>query len=328
MKLRNIQLHTLISLLLSLLLLLAVLPSGWAEGDPIQDPQAGIGEETTAPEGSAAAESVPGQSDWETRLLLMLQEHDANPDTIAAGYYNLATGEEHYYNGDQYRVSGSMYKVPLNMLFLDWIAEGKITLDEPIGGYRYSQLLEGTIIDSNNEYAKLLWDYAGATISTNPASTLYHRYRILIAPIMGEDPDNVDDKYYENNFFTPRQMITCLRQLYDGGERYDRLIETMQRAEPEKYFKLRERRFNIAHKYGWYAEDPILYLNDCALCFTEDPIAIVLFTTGTENAYGVLTDFCTVMCDYAEEKHAERLERAREEEQAAALAAEQDRLAA
>ena len=83
MKLQNIQLHTLISLLLSLLLLLAVLPSGWAEGDPIQDPQAGIGEETTAPEGSAAAESVPGQSDWETRLLLMLQEHDANPDTIS-----------------------------------------------------------------------------------------------------------------------------------------------------------------------------------------------------------------------------------------------------
>lgn len=328
MKLRNIQLHTLISLLLSLLLLLGVLPSGWAEQNPIQDPQTGSGEETTDPEGNAAAESVPGQSDWETRLLLMMQEHDANPDTIAAGYYNLATGEEHYYNGDQYRVSGSMYKVPLNMLFLDWIAEGKITLDEPIGGYRYSQLLEGTIIDSNNEYAKLLWDYAGATISTNPASTLYHRYRILIAPIMGEDPDNVDDKYYENNFFTPRQMITCLRQLYDGGERYDRLIETMQRAEPEKYFKLRERRFNIAHKYGWYAEDPILYLNDCALCFTEDPIAIVLFTTGTENAYGVLTDFCTVMCDYAEEKHAERLERAREEEQAAALAAEQDRLAA
>ena len=114
MKFRNIQLHTLISMLLSLFLLLAVLPSGWAEGDPIQDPQAGIGEETTAPEGSAAAESVPGQSDWETRLLLMLQEHDANPDTIAAGYYNLATGEEHYYNGDQYRVSGSMYKVPLN----------------------------------------------------------------------------------------------------------------------------------------------------------------------------------------------------------------------
>ena len=319
----------LIPLLLSLLLLLALLPAGWAEEMTSAEAQtAAAADAADAEAGNLSPESAAGQTDWETRLLLMLQEHDANPDTIGAGYYNLATGEEHYYNGDQYRVSGSMYKVPLNMLFLDWIAEGKITLDEPIGGYRYAQLLEGTIIDSNNEYAKLLWDYAGATIETNPASTLYHRYRILIAPIMGEDPDNVDDKYYENNFFTPRQMITCLRQLYDGGERYDRLIETMQRAEPEKYFKLRERRFNIAHKYGWYAEDPILYLNDCALCFTEDPIAIVLFTTGTENAYGVLTDFCTLMCDYAEEKHAERLERAREEEAAAALAAQQDRLAA
>ena len=329
MTVRNKRQFSLVSLLLSLFLLLSMLPAGWAEGSTLQDPQtAGTENEITEGEGGSSAENVPGQADWETRLLLMLQEHDANPDTIAAGYYNLATGEEHYYNGDQYRVSGSMYKVPLNMLFLNWIAEGKITLDESIGGYRYSQLLEGTIIDSNNEYAKLLWDYAGATIETNPASTLYHRYRILIAPIMGEDPDNVDDKYYENNFFTPRQMITCLRQLYDGGERYDRLIETMQRAEPEKYFKLRERRFNIAHKYGWYAEDPILYLNDCALCFTEDPIAIVLFTTGTENAYGVLTDFCTLMCDYAQEKYTERMERAREEEQAAALAAEQDRLAA
>ena len=329
MTVRNKRQFSLVSLLLSLFLLFSMLPAGWAEGSTLQDPQtAGTENEITEGEGGSSAENVPGQADWETRLLLMLQEHDANPDTIAAGYYNLATGEEHYYNGDQYRVSGSMYKVPLNMLFLNWIAEGKITLDESIGGYRYSQLLEGTIIDSNNEYAKLLWDYAGATIETNPASTLYHRYRILIAPIMGEDPDNVDDKYYENNFFTPRQMITCLRQLYDGGERYDRLIETMQRAEPEKYFKLRERRFNIAHKYGWYAEDPILYLNDCALCFTEDPIAIVLFTTGTENAYGVLTDFCTLMCDYAQEKYTERMERVREEEQAAALAAEQDRLAA
>ena len=329
MKVQNKHAKKLIPLLLSLLLLLALLPTGWAEEMPAAEAQtADAGEAVAAEAGGLAPESAAGQTDWETRLLLMLQEHDANPDTIGAGYYNLATGEEHYYNGDQYRVSGSMYKVPLNMLFLDWIAEGKITMDEPIGGYRYAQLLEGTIIDSNNEYAKLLWDYAGATIETNPASTLYHRYRILIAPIMGEDPDNVDDKYYENNFFTPRQMITCLRQLYDGGERYDRLIETMQRAEPEKYFKLRERRFNIAHKYGWYAEDPILYLNDCALCFTEDPIAIVLFTTGTENAYGVLTDFCTLMCDYAEEKHAERLERAREEEAAAALAAQQDRLAA
>ena len=144
----------------------------------------------------------------------------------------------------------------------------------------------------------------------------------VIAEIMGEDPENVDDKYYENNFFTPRQMITCLRQLYDGGSRYDRLIETMQRAEPDRYFKLHEQRYNIAHKYGYYteADGTVLYLNDCALCFTDDPIAIVLFTSGTEDgngkAYRVLADYCTLMCEYAQETHAARVEREREEAEA------------
>ena len=184
--------------LLCLLLILALFPVGFAE-------------ETAAEEAAEETETteVPEEkSDWETRLLLMLQEHNADPETIGAGYYNFATGEEHYYNGDVYRVSGSMYKVPLNMLFLDWIADGTISPDESILGYRYSELLRGTIIDSNNDYAQTMWTYAGNTIETNPASTYYHRYRILIAPIMGEDPENVDDKYYENNFFTPRQMIT------------------------------------------------------------------------------------------------------------------------
>lgn len=334
-----------LSLALSFFLLLIMMPVGFAtadgevagnrttemnESERTTDNIDGELPETEEAESGELLENIPTeeealQSEWETRLLLMLQEHNANPDTIAAGYYNFATGEEHYYNGDEYRVSGSMYKVPLNMLFLDWVAEGNLTMDELISGYRYSELLEGTIINSDNDYARILWDYAGATIQTDPASTYYHRYRILIAPIMGEDPETVDDKYYENNFFTPRQMITCLRRLYDGGSRYDRLIETMQRAEPEKYFKLREQRFNIAHKYGWYAEDPILYLNDCALCFTDDPIAIVLFTSGTENAYGVLADYCTLMCDYAQEKHAERIEREQAEAEAIAAAAVRDR---
>ena len=321
MKLSDIE-KRIWSWLLCLIMTLALLPISYAEETPDASEEAASGEET------ATAEEPEETSDWETRLLLMLQEYNADPETIGAGYYNFATGEEHYYNGDVYRVSGSMYKVPLNMLFLDWIADGTIGPDESINGFRYSELLRGTIIDSNNDYAMTLWNYAGNTIETNPASTYYHRYRILIAPIMGEDPENVDDKYYENNFFTPRQMITCLRHLYDGGEKYDRLISTMQQAEPEKYFKLRERRFDIAHKYGWFAEDPILYLNDCALCFTDDPIAIVLFTTGTENAYAVLTAYCTLMCDYAQETHAKRAEREQAEAKALAEAEEKDRLAA
>ena len=305
-----------IALLLSLLLLLSLGMAAFAEEE-------NAGEEPT---GETDAEALPQEEEepgeWETQLLDLLQEYDADPATITAGYYNFATGEEHYYNADEYRVSGSMYKVPLNMLLLDMVAEGELQMDDLIGGFRYSELLKGTIIDSNNDYARILWDYVGATIQTTPASTYYHRYRILIAPLMGEDPETVDDKFYENNFFTARQMLTCMKALYDGGEKYEPLIEAMQEAEPNKYFKLHENRFNIAHKYGWFAEGDILYMNDCALCFTDDPIAIVLFTTGTQNAYGVMTAFCTLMCEYTQEQHRERTER---EEAEAAAAVEEEK---
>ena len=305
-----------IALLLSLLLLLSLGMAAFAEEE-------NAGEEPT---GETDAEALPQEEEepgeWETQLLDLLQEYDADPATITAGYYNFATGEEHYYNADEYRVSGSMYKVPLNMLLLDMVAEGELQMDDLIGGFRYSELLKGTIIDSNNDYARILWDYVGATIQTTPASTYYHRYRILIAPLMGEDPETVYDKFYENNFFTARQMLTCMKALYDGGEKYEPLIEAMQEAEPNKYFKLHENRLNIAHKYGWFAEGDILYMNDCALCFTDDPIAIVLFTTGTQNAYGVMTAFCTLMCEYTQEQHRERIER---EEAEAAAAVEEEK---
>lgn len=290
---------------------MAELPADRAEVTTAdEDVYADIGERD-----NLSSEEEALQAEWERQLVAMLESFGADPDSVTAGYYNFATGEEHYFHPDEYRISGSMYKVPLNMLFLDWIDEGELEPDPMIGAYSYKQLLEGTIIHSDNDMAKILWDYAGATLE-NGTGTLYHRYRILIAPLMGEDPGNVDDKYYENNFFTARQMLHCLKMLYDGGEKYAPLIETMQRAEPEKYFKLRERRFNIAHKYGWFAEGDTLYMNDCAICFTDDPIAIVLFTSGTNNAYGVLTQFCTLMCDYTQERHA--LRAAREEEEAAA----------
>ena len=255
----------------------------------------------------------------------MLALYEADPSTIAAGYCNLVTGETHFYNGDTYMVSGSMYKIPLNMLFLDWIDEGELTMESNILGYPYSTLLDGTIIHSDNDMARVLWTYAGNTITTDPASTPYHRYRILIADYMGEDADTVADKYYENNFFTPRQVITCLQHVYENSEKYAPLIEDMQRAEPTNYFKLRERRFNIAHKYGYYIDNTdTLYLNDCAICYTDEPIAIVLFTAGTVKPYNVLTEYCSLMCNYTQETIAARAAREEAEAAAAAAAAEEE----
>ena len=54
---------------------------------------------------------------WEEIIDEFLSEHNAAPESVACGWCNTVTGEEHYHNADQYMVSGSMYKVPINMIF-------------------------------------------------------------------------------------------------------------------------------------------------------------------------------------------------------------------
>ncbi len=220
------------------------------------------------------------------------------PQNVTYGYRNTVTGEEHFYNGDTYMVSGSMYKVPLNMVVAEQVYNGEIDWDTQFGGYTYKKLQEGSIIHSDNDYARILWQHVG--------NGAYRTYRRIIAPLMGEDPDTVDPKFYENNFTTSRQMICCLNELYTNSERYPGVIDCMKKAEPHEYFRRSENRFEIAHKYGFLEDAAGLHMNDCAIVWTDEPILIVCFTTGQFNAYDVLAQYCTLMCDYAQYTTAHR----------------------
>ena len=237
--------------------------------------------------------------------------HGTNSARVAAGWCNTVSGEEQYYNGDQYMVSGSMYKVPMNMIFTEKVYNGELGWNSFVGGYRYEYCLHATIVDSNNDVARGMWEYLGG----------YQPYRHLLAPYMGEDPDTVDEKFYENNFSTPRQMIYALKLLQTESERFPRLIDEMKLAEPNKYFKSHQHSYEMGHKYGYYAEGARLYLNDCAIIYTEEPICIVIFTDTIADPYRVLADFCDLMIDYTEYTTPLRRERERLEAEAAALAA-------
>ncbi len=217
---------------------------------------------------------------------------------VAYGYRNTVTGEEHFFNGDTYMVSASMYKVPLNMVVAEEVYNGEIDWETQFGGLSYKKLQEGSIIHSDNDYARTLWQHVG--------NGNYRTYRRVIAPLMGEDADTVDPKFYENNFFTARQVIHCLNELYTNAEHYPGVIECMKQAEPKNYFRRSETRFEIAHKYGFLQNDYTLYMNDCGIVYTDEPILIVCFTDGQFNAYDVLGEFCTLMCDYAQYTTAHR----------------------
>ncbi len=248
---------------------------------------------------------------WEEVIEEFFSSHSTDPDSVTLGYRNTVTGEEHFHNADKYMDAGSLYKVPLNMWFAERIYTGELGWDSIIAGTTYDRLQEWTIINSDNTFAEYMWNYIGG----------YHRYRVEICPYMGVDSETVEDKYYQNNFFTARQMIHCLNLLCTESERFPGLVDTMLQAEPENYFNYKPQAFKVAHKYGYNPDGWHLYLNDSAIVYTDDPIVIVMFSDSISEPYEALADFCTLMCDYTQYHTALRLEQeALEAEQAAEAA--------
>lgn len=240
---------------------------------------------------------------WEEVVEEFFISQGVYPEQVTLGYYNTVTGEEHFHQPDKYMIGASVYKVPLNMAFAEKISKGEMNWDTPTPEMTYESMMRESIIYSNNDLSgTLMIQLAGG----------YYGFLDYIAPYLGVDPKTVDSQYY-NERFTARQYITCLKTLYHESERFPKIIETMLEAEPENYFRYTERRYDIAHKYGWWQEGWILSVNDVGIVYTDDPIIIVCFTAGVGNAYQFLSDYCTLMCDYSQYHREKRLEAEAEE---------------
>lgn len=253
---------------------------------------------------------------WEEVVAQYMDEHDLTDSKIALGYKNLVTGEEHFINGDEYYTAASLYKVPLNMVYTERISKGEMTFEDEVRGVAYSKLIAGSIVESNNEFSDYLRSGLGG----------YPDYRRYFCEYMGENADEVSSKFYENNYFTPRQMITCLDTLYQGGEdRFPKVIDYMKQAEPNNYFNAFDQDYIVAHKYGYLETGNTLQINDCAIVYTDDPIAIVMFTNGIKRPYTCLANYCTLMAEYTQYNTAIRIEEEERlaAEEAARLAEEQ-----
>ncbi len=249
---------------------------------------------------------------WEEVIADFFEKHRIDHDRITLGYYNTVTGEEHYYQPDKYMVGASVYKVPLNMAYAEKISKGEMDWDSLTPYEPYEDLMRNSIIYSNNEDSGTLMFNLGGT---------YRGFLNYIAPYLGVDTETVEPQYY-NEQFTARQFVSCLKTLYHESERFPKIIETMKEAEPKNYFRMREQRYELAHKYGYWPGEYLTHVNDVGIVYTDDPIVIVMFTASVANALEVMTDYCTLMCDYTQYHRAKRL--AAEAEEAARLKAALD----
>lgn len=225
---------------------------------------------------------------WQQYIDFLFRYDNVDPEKVAFGYYNAETGEEYYHNADEYFIAASMYKVPLNMIFAEKVGNGEMEMDTKISGVKYSDLQWATIVDSSNERAELMWNYLGG----------YGVYKRLSAKYLTSDVDNLPYKYYENNWFTPRQYIYCMKLLIENPEQYPGVVDTMIQAGNGVHFKRDVSWCPIASKMGYVTEEYHSVYTDVAIVFTTETFAIVMFTDNLPNPCDVLADYCTLMCDY------------------------------
>lgn len=227
------------------------------------------------------------------RIIEELSENWSVPKAdLIAGYRNLVTGEEHYWQGDKWEYCASMYKVPLNMYACEKILTGKLNWEKKYPKIPYEYVMEETLLHSSNSWAKFLWEACGC----------YADYKKGVMPYMGIEESDLYVWYPVENKFTARQFITCLKTLYENPDRFQAILDTMKEAEPERYFRFAENRYTIAQKYGFVTENDSRYTNSCGIVFTEEPIAIVMFTKNAPDSNGLLSAYCTAMCDYTQDK--------------------------
>ncbi len=235
---------------------------------------------------------------WEDLISAFLQRHGLDAERVGLFYYNTVTGEARDWNGDQYFTAASTYKVPINLVFADKVSRGEMTLDEPIGGVPLRNIQFNTLRSSDNSQGELLIEHLGT----------YTQYKAAMTPYLCPPGEELDPAHLLENAFTPRQMAYALRLLYDAPERFPEVLDHMLLAQPDSYFRQNERRFPIAHKYGYYADLGFRACNDIGIVWTHEPVILVMMTDAVNGGPQALADYCVLMCEYSEYWHARHLE--------------------
>ncbi|MBE7016896.1 MAG: hypothetical protein E7420_01875 [Ruminococcaceae bacterium] len=248
-------------------------------------------------------DTVPkSELDWDTLVEEFLAAAQVEPESVAMGYYNTVTGEEHYFRGDVLMTGGSISKLPLTMYHSEMLYNGEISWDTTFNGYDYKSLLHSVICNSSNDMAAILVSAIGTD----------SEFRRAICPYLGVDPDAIDKRFFILNDFTAQQMIHCLKMLYSEPERFPGVIDHMLHATPGEYFEQIVDNYEVGQKYGWYIEGNNNFISCVGFVEMEDPILITILTENCRPGKKILGDFCALMCEYTENNTAVR--KAAEEE--------------
>ena len=238
---------------------------------------------------SAGGEPAPEITPAGTLIEEYIADNGITEKQMALGWVDLETGESWYYNKDEEFYGASLYKVALNMYWAEKVANGEATWDTIVGGGRLGTLMTGSLELSNNNYSYRLYQPMGA----------YRASKVVEAYLYGmtEEEAKADRKYWSDSYITPRRMITCLYTLYSQPERFPTVVDHLLLAQPGRYFRLYEDRWDIAQKYGYFSQFG-RDVSTAGIVYAPHPFLLVVLTHNLPRAEEHIGQLCVLLGDY------------------------------
>lgn len=202
---------------------------------------------------------------------------------IAFSYKDLTSGQTYAMNDTQPMTAGSTYKLPLNMLVVDEVVAGKLSLEERFDitntSYEYKgehdnyvaafngamsipDMQEYSLIYSENTPAYALAERLGGMDKAYDLFKKYGQSKAEIKTISKENKTTTD--YY----------IQVLEYLWNNQEKYKDLLDFIGVSFPNEYYKRYVRGTTIYQKPGYVREA----LNVNAIVMEEKPYIVALYT--------------------------------------------------
>ena len=253
-----------------------------------------------------------------------MTENGVGESNFSVSYYNTVTGESYDFNENGMMIAASTYKLPLNMYYYDLQRTGELTGDTVI--------TQGCALDDCH-YQSIVWSNNDISQGMLYRIGNFTQYKNAMLTVFGMENEQIDPKYYMDNYYSTRMMMSALEKLYENAEDYEEMIGYMKQANPQNgYFRRDVTECEVAHKYGSFEGAE----NDVGIIYAEQPFLLAVYTyyagpAGGEDLCGQTarllkdyTDYRTACDKEAERQAAEQAAREEAERRAAEEKAAQE----
>ena len=237
----------------------------------------------------ASASEEPSEDADEPSLAELFDEFRAarnlTEDNFAISYYDTVTGESYDWNETHMMIAGSTFKLPLNLYYYELENAGEIAPDALItqGGATLDWCHYLSIVESNNEISHALLYRIGN----------FRDYKNAMRTYFTMTDEEIDPKYYQDNYYCTRMMMDTLKYIYAHQEGLTELVDYMKQSHPQNgYFRAKVTEMEVAHKYGSFEGAE----NDVGIFYAERPFLLAVYTQNVGEL--VVQDAARLAADY------------------------------